>query len=270
MKSEIYYFTGTGNSYTVAKDLASRIEANLIPIKETEHKNNIVLEADITGIIFPAYYMHLPRIIERFLNKLDKIEDRYIFILVTVGGIVGEAILRCKKTIELRGGSLAGAFVVRMPANYIYAADSLPVFIQKRMFRKWRKKVDKIVTYITNYKRGKIENFNPIGTFLFSKYIMKEFDADQFLPDIDRNFWIDSKCTFCGICSNICPVNNILIENKQINWKGNCEKCLACIQWCPVASIQFSDTTLKRKRYHHPDVTIKEMLNKPTINSLLK
>ena len=154
-----------------------------------------------------------------------------------------------------------------MPANYIYAADTLPVLLQKRMFRKWSKKVEKIVTYINSYKRGKIENFNPIGTFLFSKYIEKEYNAGMFLPDIDRNFWIDSKCTFCGICSKICPVNNIKIENKSITWKGNCEKCLACIQWCPLAAIQFSDKTLKRKRYHHPDVTIKEMMNKLIIKT---
>ena len=267
MNPDIYYFTGTGNSYIVAKDIASRLKGNLIPIKETENKKSIVLDANITGIVFPAYYMHLPRIIERFLHKLDKIENKYLFIVVTVGGIAGDAILKCQKVLESRGGKLSGAFVVRMPANYIYAADSLPVLLQKRMFRNCREKVEKIVTYISSNKTGKIENFNPIGTLLFSKYIEKEYNTGQFLPDIDRYFWIDSKCTFCGICSKICPVNNIKIENKSITWKGNCEKCLACIQWCPLTAIQFGNKTLTRKRYHHPDVSIKEMMNKLIINA---
>ena len=267
MNSEIYYFTGTGNSYIVAKDIATRLKAKLIPIKETEFMDSIVLDGIITGIVFPAYYMHLPRIVERFLNKLDKIENKYLFIVVTVGGIAGEVISRCQRILASHSGFISAAFIIRMPANYIYAADSLPIFLQKRMFRKCSKKVEEIVTYISSHKRGKIESFNSIGTFLFSKYIEREFNAGQFLPNIDKNFWIDSKCTFCGICSKICPVNNIMIANKSITWNGNCEKCLACIQWCPVTAIQFSDKTLKRKRYHHPGVSIKEMLNKLAINT---
>jgi ferredoxin/flavodoxin len=262
MRPEIYYFTGTGNSYIVAKVVANKINGILLPVKETEDKQSIVINAPITGIVFPAYYMHLPRIIERFLNKLDKIENKYLFIIVTVGGIAGDVLFKCQKIIESRGGIVSGAFVVRMPANYIDAADSLPEFFQKIMFWNMKHKVGRIVSYITENKTGKVENFNPLGTFLFSKYITREFNSGKFLPGIDSNFWIDSKCTFCAICVKICPVNNIQIENRSVKWKGNCEKCLACIQWCPEAAIQFNNKTRNRKRYHHPDMTIREMMSK--------
>ena len=262
MKTEIYYFTGTGNSYIVAKDIADRLNGDLLPVKGTENKERIILNADITGIVFPAYYMHLPRIIERFVYKLDNLENKYLFAVVTVGGIAGDVFNRFQEALKTRGGKLSGAFVVRMPANYIDAADSLPVFLQKRMFRNWGKKVDKVVNYIKSKKNGTIERFNPVGTFLFAKYIEKEYNTGIFLPDIDKNFWADEKCNLCGICSKICPVNNIIIEKKTIRWKGNCEKCLACIQWCPETAIQFGNITVKRKRYQHPDVTLKVMMRK--------
>jgi ferredoxin/flavodoxin len=262
MNTEIYYFTGTGNSYIVAKDIADRLKGNLIAIKDTEYRERIILNTGITGIVFPAYYMRLPRIIERFVNKLENLENKYLFAIVTVGGIAGKVFNRFQEALKTRGGKLSGAFVVRMPANYIDTTDSLPGFLQKRMFRNWGKKVDNVVSYIKNSKHGKIENFNPIGTFLFANYIEKEFNTGLFLPDIDRNFWTDNKCNLCGVCSKICPVNNIIIENKSILWKGNCEKCLACIQWCPETAIQFGDKTIKRKRYHHPDVTLIEMIRK--------
>lgn len=260
MTTDIYYFTGTGNSYFVAREISSQMKGVLIPIKDTLIKENIFLESDITGIVFPSYYMHLPRIVEGFLKKLNDIENKYIFVVVTVGGIAGKVFNRTEEILKKRGGKLSGAFVVRMPANYIDAADTLPVFLQRRMFRKSKQKIKKIVTYIEQKQRGKIERFNPIGTLLFAKLIIKKFNQGLFNPDIDKNFWIDERCTFCGICLKICPVNNIKIVNGSIVWKGYCEKCLACIQWCPVTSIQFSDKTVKRKRYHHPDVTIKEMI----------
>jgi hypothetical protein len=40
-------------------------------------------------------------------------------------------------------GRLSASFIVRMPANYIDGSDALPVFIQKRMFRKWNKRTGK-------------------------------------------------------------------------------------------------------------------------------
>ena len=38
------------------------------------------------------------------------------------------------------------------------------------------------------------------------------------------------------------------------------EQCLACIQWCPQEAIQFGKKTPRYKRYHHPEVTVREML----------
>lgn len=49
MNTEIYYFSGTGNSYTVAKDIVNWLQGDLIAIKDTEYKDSIVLNADITG-----------------------------------------------------------------------------------------------------------------------------------------------------------------------------------------------------------------------------
>ena len=262
MNSEIYYFTGTGNSYTVAKDIADKLQGDLIAIKDTEHKKSIFLNAEITGMVFPAYYMRLPRIVERFINKLENLENTYLFVVITVGGISGAAFDRIQAKLKIRNGKLSGGFVVRMPANYIDAADALPVFLQKRMFRNWKKKVNKIISYIKNRKAGKIEKFNPVGTFLFARLIEKEYNKGIFQPDIDKNFWIDENCNLCGICEHLCPVNNIEITDKSIVWKGNCEKCLACIQWCPETAIQFGDKTFNRNRYHHPDVTLKEMIRK--------
>ncbi len=260
MSTELYYFSGTGNSLVVARDIARKINGKLICIPSLMDKESIRIDADVVGIVFPAYYMQIPKIVERFISKLTNLQDKYIFAIVTVGGIAGSVLHRLSEAINKRDGNLAAGFIVRMPANYIHDADALPLFLQKMMFRGWSKRADKIANTIHSGKSGLMNMSNPVMTLLFSRYINKKYLRGELSPDIDKNFWADSKCNGCGICLKICPVRNIKIVNDRPVWQHHCEKCLACIQWCPKQAIQFKDVTLKRKRYHHPDVMISDVL----------
>jgi ferredoxin len=262
VSTEIYYFSGTGNSLVVARDIAEKIDGKLISIPALINKESIKIDADALGIVSPAYYMRMPGIVERFIGKLTNLQSKYIFAIVTVGGIAGGILDLLSEAVSLRGGSLAAGFVVRMPANYIHDADALPLFLQKNMFRKWEKRADKIAGYVLNRKSGRIEKFNPLMTLLFSKSIAKRYLGGELNPDIDKNFWADDKCNGCGICLKVCPVSNIEMVDDRPVWQHHCEKCLACIQWCPKEAIQFRDVTLKRKRYHHPEVRLSDMLKR--------
>jgi ferredoxin len=262
MSAEIYYFSGTGNSLAVARDVAERTGAKLVSIPAVMDGERIEISADALGIVSPAYYMRMPGIVESFIRKLAGLQSAYVFVIVTVGGVAGGILDRFSHAINLRGGSLAGGFVVRMPANYIHDADALPVFLQRRMFHSWEKRADKIANYVVKRKIGRIEKFNPLMTLVFSKTIDKRYLAGDLSPDIDKNFWVDDRCNRCSICSKVCPVRNIEMTDGRPVWQHHCEKCLACIQWCPEEAIQFKDVTLKRKRYHHPDVKLSDMLKR--------
>jgi ferredoxin/flavodoxin len=260
VSTEIYYFSGTGNSLVVARNIAEKIDGKLIYIPAVMDEESIKINADALGIVTPAYYMRIPGIVERFIGKLTNLQSKYIFAIVTVGGIAGGILNRLSEAVSLRGGSLAAGFAVQLPANYIDAADAQPLFLQKRMFRKWEKKADKIADYVSNRERGRMEKFNTLMTLLFSRTIEKQYLRGELEPDIDNNFWTDDKCNGCGICAKVCPVSNIKMVDDRPVWQHHCEKCLACIQWCPKESIQFKDVTLKRKRYHHPEVKLSDML----------
>jgi flavodoxin len=56
MNIEIYYFTGTGNSLAVARDIALKTDGKLIPIPSVMDKEIIKTDADVIGIVFPTYY----------------------------------------------------------------------------------------------------------------------------------------------------------------------------------------------------------------------
>ena len=77
---------------------------------------------------------------------------------------------------------------------------------------------------------------------------------------MDKSFWADEKCTGCGICEKICPAQNISLMDGKPQWQHRCEQCFACLQWCPEEAIQYGKGTAKKKRYHHPEITLKDML----------
>ena len=67
------------------------------------------------------------------------------------------------------------------------------------------------------------------------------------------------RCTGCGICAAICPVNNIEMSNGGPQWSEECQQCLACLNWCPQRVIEFGARTIRHRRYTNPTVTFKEM-----------
>jgi len=72
VKTTIYYFSGTGNSYAVARDIAQRIKAKLESIPNVMSAGKIHVDYDCIGIVFPSYIAAIsgvPQIIERFVKK---------------------------------------------------------------------------------------------------------------------------------------------------------------------------------------------------------
>lgn len=67
-------------------------------------------------------------------------------------------------------------------------------------------------------------------------------------------------CMKCGICKEVCPVNNIKLTEKGVEFGNNCQQCMACIQWCPTKAITHPNVPADRKRYHHPEVSLKDIL----------
>ena len=71
MNTTIYYFSGTGNSLKIAKDLSSfidnsqiiRIAYNTLHITSDEKSGRI-------GFVFPVYFRGLPRMMEKFIKNL--------------------------------------------------------------------------------------------------------------------------------------------------------------------------------------------------------
>jgi Pyruvate/2-oxoacid:ferredoxin oxidoreductase delta subunit/flavodoxin len=283
MKTEIYYFSGTGNSLVLARDMAEKTRGKLIPISSVMDKESIKTDADVIGIVFPTYYEPyggVPLIVRRFARKLEEIQSKYIFAICTYGSASVAALKYLDKIIQSRGGKLAARFTVNMPNN-MAGPKINNMEKQQRMFQVWKENMEVIYGYVETRKEAKFDTPNVLvgRTYLLIKLIftpiislfkpltlkhLKRYSTssnrsyDELLPFMDRSFHIDAKCIGCGNCSIICPVRNIeMIDNKP-SWQHHCEFCLACFHWCPKEAIKSSELT-GTVRYHHPDVEKTDM-----------
>ncbi|MBU0596129.1 EFR1 family ferrodoxin, partial [Candidatus Bipolaricaulota bacterium] len=114
-KTAIFYFTGTGNSLAVARELAAKIGAALVPVASTIGKAGVETDAEVVGFVFPIYDFKAPKIMEELVARLASVNTKYLFAVCTYGIAAGQSLKRFGKTVEEQGGYLSGGFAVAMP-----------------------------------------------------------------------------------------------------------------------------------------------------------
>lgn len=228
---EIYYFSGTGNSLVVARDMAEKTNGQLTSIQSVVDKESIEPSAEVVGIVFPVFYATndygIPHIVERFVGKLDGIGSKYIFAVCTCGNMPGTTIENLRKTIQSRGGELAAGFTMKMTDK------RLGVEKQQKMSINQKKKLKVISEFIGERKKGKFETrsilrkiiLTPLLFILikpaFSRMYRKlsnsssNLSFSELIPLADQSFRINENCNGCGTCSKVCPVSNIKMVEKN-------------------------------------------------------
>src|SRR4030042_2712977 len=154
---EIYYFSGTGNSLVVARDIAGKTNGKLFSIPSVMDKDSITTDADVIGIVFPVYHAvfdGMPLIIKRFAGKLENLDSKYIFAVCTCKAWSRVTLTKFAEIIQSRGGKLSAGFTVPMPDN----SNPTTIERQQKYFDDWKKKLENISQYINDRKKGRYEN----------------------------------------------------------------------------------------------------------------
>lgn len=256
INTTIYYFSGTGNSLNIARDLSEKLSTcELVPIAKANQQDIIESSTEKVGFIFPLYWWGLPEIVRDFVKKIDLSKTDYIFAVITRGvSTFGGGLHQLKSILKKKSKNLDAGFLITMPDNYIPLSDMISEKKQDILFEKAQKKVEMISEIIlANKKKLEKEIFHflrPISNRIFIKRV----------NHFDKKFNIDDKCNSCGICVKVCPVNNINLHDGYPQWLHKCQSCLACIHFCPQESIQYGEKTIDRTRYHHPKIKLKDFL----------
>ncbi len=259
MKTIIYYFTGTGNSLAAAKNIAAALgDCQLVPIASlAKTSGDIVPQADRVGIICPLYFSGLPLLVASFAARLDSAAGTYVFAVITHGGGGESAALQQLDALlrKRRGCGLDAGFGVVMPGNYILMYESPKGKEQEEILAKAAAEIA-VITGTVSRCEGRRLPSSLVSRLLYT--LMYPWFKSHVHTD-DKKFSVTDKCTSCGICVAICPVNNIELVDKKPVWKHHCELCCGCIHNCPVQAFQAGARTEKWLRYRNPEITVAEL-----------
>ena len=259
MKTVIYYFTGTGNSLKVAKDLAEQLDSTeLIPIAKSVGRDSVSASADRIGIVCPVYMWGLPLIVQDFTKKLMVDTHSYLFGIVTYGGFPAATLKQLNRLLNQRGLSLSAGYGIHMPGNYTPMYGAFPEEKQEKLFSRGKKRLESIAEIIRAGKVVRIESSFFLANLLFSNLIYRVCSPK--ITYMDKGFWVNEKCDGCAVCAKVCPVDNIEMKEGKPEWQHHCQQCLACLHWCPLEAVEYGKKTPGRKRYRHPEIEVSDIV----------
>lgn len=255
----IFYFTGTGNSLWVAKALNEALGEPLVSIADElrkEEKEWVYPVRPDEKILF-VYPVHSwgPAVpVAHFISRLTLggYAGQPVYSVSTCGDECGYTDRLIAKALAKRKLSLAAAYSVIMPNNYIllpgFDVDSKEVEAQK--LHDAPAHVAAIADAIRQqqgkalYHKGSIAGLKTYGVYPLFAHLA-----------IGRNsFRATDACISCGLCERICPTGTITLKEGKPVWANTCVQCVACIHRCPVRAIEYGKETLKKGRYHHPQI----------------
>jgi ferredoxin/flavodoxin len=281
MGISVFYFSGTGNSYTAAKEISEKVSAKLISIPSLMNMEGIHADTDTIGIVFPSYIAPIagvPLIVERFVKRLENIKQLRIFAVCTCGGYecvnALPSLLKLKRIIKGCGGKLPAMFSLRLPMNNL-DYDHIPVPINRDhgiIIRRGDRKVSVISGRILKGRGTKCGLFKMLFFILMKPLyrlmrepILRDLRKKAKVPGdstltyrelmmlTDRSITVDDRCIGCGKCARVCPAANIKMINSRPEFQHRCEMCFACDEWCPQGAIAHWSRA-KGIKYHNPKV----------------
>jgi ferredoxin len=262
MKTTIFCFSATGNSLAISRKIAEGLgdtEIVSIPrvLKETHLSTG---PAETVGFVFPVYAYGVPRIVREFIDKLRFEGSPYIFAVATCGGNPGATLLELGKIFKRKNAGLQSGFAVRETGGQLGVSNPIVTFIRRINGNpplSIGEKLPQILIAIKNRAENKFETSslpaNALGTMVHSM-------ADPIFKKSDSSFLADRNCNRCGVCLRVCPRENIRIAGGKLEWNHDCEQCFACVHWCPRQALQIGASTQGKARYHHPEVSIEDIL----------
>lgn len=246
----ILYFTGTGNSRYIAKQIADLTGDRLVSINK-RIKENDTSEINATGrliFVVPTYCWRIPRLVEEWISKTRFTGTENVYFIMNCGVSIGNAKKYIKRLCKRKNFKYMGVASIVMPENYIavYDAPDEPVAIQiienanhiigeiGEMIRKGKVFTDRQSKLIDCLKSSVINT-------IFYSFLVK---ADKFT--------VDDKCVGCGICVKECSLNNIKLKGNKPVWGKECTHCMACICKCPKEAIEYGEKSVGKIRYKCP------------------
>lgn len=250
----VFYFTATGNSLYVAKQLDDEIISIPREMKKAERK----YKAESIGIVCPLFEFEMPPLVKEFIQG-SHFETDFFYIVITFGCHSGGVAQRTQEFLASIGKEADYINTILMHDNAIIVFD----MDQQRSIED-SKRVDEHIAAIKTdiqLRRNLIQIAAKGETEFYEGYIaLKQKNGPMYTFPLYR---VTEDCVGCGTCSRVCPCGCIQMDETQPKYDyTRCANCMACIQACPTKAIQFASINEPNPnaRYRNVHISLQEII----------
>ncbi len=236
------YFSPTGTtkkvSETIGKTIAGELFAEFKTIDFTPPKNREkdyhFTSEDLVVFAVPVYAGRVPNVLLKFMDTIKGETALAVPVVLFGNRNFDNALMELKTILANKNFKVVGAaaFVGEHSFSKILGAgrpDSEDIKIAEGFGKTIAEKIES-----RSFEEFYIKGENP------SEYY-KPLDNEGKFIDIKKvKPKTKESCTYCGICSQVCPMGSIPKENP-FEYTGICIKCGACIKKCPVEAKYYDD-----------------------------
>jgi ferredoxin len=250
-KRLIFYFTATGNSLYVARELAGE-SGQLLSIPQIIKDEHLDFEADEIGFVFPDYAASAPLMVREFVSKAH-FKAQYIFSVITFGNFAANVADWWDDFCKEKGLQNHYINTLLMVDNY------LPVFDMNEQM-KIDKKISENLTQIVNDIASHREYVSHVDADDRMKEWLKRLQESHFPMEAERLLRLNTEtCIACGTCAAVCPHGNFRMTDTYAEFSGSCEYCLACVHACPQKALTLERERNPQARFRNENVSLRDI-----------
>ncbi|TFG05492.1 MAG: hypothetical protein EU536_01950 [Promethearchaeota archaeon] len=249
LQSVIFYFSQSGNTMKYAKKIQEGLNfgqntCSLIRLQKSKTDIEFIKKFNFSnyqliGIGTPVYYFKPPFHILDILRALPPLDNKLGFLFCTSGGNPGATLFKMKQITDQKG------------LKIIDGNDQFIGLDKHQLYRDFNYTLPSSVGHPTEedleaaYQFGvqlieKALSPNPSEMLGFWRKdsAFAKMTSFQGLNEHFPKFVLNQeKCIQCGKCSEICPVDAIIL-NPYPQWIKKCNRCYLCEIWCSEGAIE--------------------------------
>ena len=242
----VLYFSGTGNSRFIASILAEETKQELLSMNDLLRKKEqlSLKNENFIIVVTPIYAGRIPRVVEKCIRKSSVSKGTRVYFVATCSDSMENASDYAEKLCVSKELDFYGMAEIRMPVGYILMFNAFDEKTSERLIKSGKQKAVKLAQSVIKEERF----LNASHKWSVMSHVINPVFNGVLMHS--KGFRTTSGCTGCGICAESCPLNNIRLKNKKIEWGKDCTHCMACISKCPNEAIEFGKKTVGKKRYY--------------------
>lgn len=249
MKAYLLYFSGTGNTYYVAKKISDMLNKRncFTEIHSIEEKLPMIADSfDILILGCPKYYEYPVVEFIKYIEDHLPINHKKIpaMMFCTQVAYLETNFNEIEKILKKKNYKLivTKSFPI---ANNMVIFDSFPLTAPEKVNENLIKLEGEIKYLLTCLMTGKESKEKTKVLFNQATYVSGYLFTKLFAW-FGVKYSTSNSCNGCGLCAKKCPVGNIKMHHKTPQFNKNCIFCMRCINGCPNNAIQYNHKTCKQ------------------------